>query len=188
MIYSNFQKLQNLVERIEIINPHRETISINEFQSIEKKISYELPNDYKYFCQKLGTGRASGFIDLYCMSEKAIENSYQATSDMVDRIDKSLVSKEKNHEYIKLLQKALIFASFNDDRVILWDLRTYDFKDGSYDIYWCDLYSPDLYEPIKIGRNFTDFICDFCYGQLVCSLIPDFCIDNEQMVVEYLFG
>jgi hypothetical protein len=188
MKQNKLQRLSALIEQIEIINPDRETMYIHEFQKIEEIVGCKLPDDYKYFCQELGSGRASGFIDLYCMSNKAICDSFQVTSEIIDRINSSSMPKEEKDEYTKLLKKALIFASFNDDRVILWDLRIYDSDTDGYDMYWCDIYAPDSCKPVNIGCDFTNFLCDFCYGQLACSMIPGFCAEGEPMSVEYIFG
>jgi hypothetical protein len=203
MMYQQFNKLQSLFERIEIINPDREIMTSDELQIIEESLGKKLPDDYKHFCQKLGTGRASILIDLYCPTEANVNNSHEATREMLEAIDRALLLRNKNNRYVErgdreyievqneyhsLLQNALIFASFNDDRVIFWNLNSYSIEDDCYDIYWLDLYSPDATRPIHIGKSFTDFLCDFCYGQLACSLIPEFCPDGQPIDVEYVFG
>ncbi|WP_309742781.1 hypothetical protein [Chamaesiphon sp. OTE_20_metabat_361] len=87
-----------------------------------------------------------------------------APEDSEDRDDES---------YIELLKSSLIFGNYNSEYVVFWDLRTYNPNDDSYDIYWYSQDVPDGDIPIKIGRDFTDFVCDFCYGQLPCQLIPE---------------
>jgi hypothetical protein len=115
----------------------------------------------------------------------------EVAAAMIDRIGSRVseppLPNRQDAEYIKLLQSALIFASFNSDRVMFWDLRTYDKVDDSYAIYWYDIYEPNFYQPILIGRSFTDFLIDFCYGQAACKLIPDFCLEGEPIEVEYVF-
>jgi SMI1-KNR4 cell-wall len=208
-------KLQSFLERIEVVETEqRERMSLAELQQAEAKTGYRLPADYQYFCQEIGTGRAAGFCDLFCMTALNIQDNIDVTADMIDRINRRLIdlaeyrrlvdqglidqskyqgeyvaffSDRQDAEYIKLLQSALIFASFNSDRVIFWDLRTYDTVDDSYDIYWYDIYTPDCEKPILIGRDFTEFLIEFCYGQAACILIPDFCVEGEPMQVEYVF-
>jgi SMI1-KNR4 cell-wall len=190
---TKLQKLQTFLERIEVVETEqRERMSLAELQLIEAKLGYKLPDDYKYFCQKIGTGRASSFFDLYCMNDINLQDSVEVTAAMIDRI-RSRISEpplpdREDAEYIKLLQSALIFASFNSDRVMFWDLRTYDTVDDSYAIYWYDIYETNYYQPILIGRSFTDFLIDFCYGQAACASIPDFCVEGEPMQVEYVFN
>jgi SMI1 / KNR4 family (SUKH-1) len=188
MNQTKHQKLQALIDRLEIIYPeNRKTISIDHFQKIEKRLGCSLPDDYKYCCQQLGTGCASDFIRLYCINDENIDDLKEIVKDMVRRL--SRVGKKKNClEYIELLNSALIFGCYNSDNAIFWDLRTFNIEYGSCDIYWYDIYSPDASGPILIGRNFTDFLYDFCYGQLPCSLIPGYCVDGEQKRVEYTFA
>ena len=88
--------------------------------------------------------------------------------------------------YIELLKSALIFGFHNGETAFFWDLRTYDPQDDAYDIYYYDIYESQDEQPVKIGRNFTDFICDFGYGQLSCQLMPDI-FDESPRVVEYSF-
>jgi SMI1-KNR4 cell-wall len=194
MTHAKLQKLQSFLERIEVVETApRERMSLAELQQLETTLGYKLPVDYKYFCQEIGTGRASGFIDLYCMTDINIQDSAEVTAAMIDRIS-SRVSEpplpdRQDAEYIKLLQSALIFASFNSDRVMFWDLKTYDTVDDSYDICWYDIYVPDCEKPILIGRDFTEFLIEFCYGQAACSKgIPGFDAEGEPMLVEYVFN
>jgi SMI1-KNR4 cell-wall len=193
MTPTKLQQLQSFLARIEVVETEqRERMSLAELQLAETKLGCKLPADYQYFCQEIGTGRASLFCDLYCMNDINIQDSVEVTAAMIDRI-KSRVSEpplpdRQDAEYIKLLQSALIFASFNSDRVMFWDLRTYDTVDDSYDIYWYDIYEPNFYQPILIGHSFTDFLIDFCYGQAACLSIPDFCVAGEPMQVEYVFN
>ncbi len=200
MNQTKLQKLQTFLARIEVVETEqRERMSLAELQQAESKLGYRLPADYKYFCQEIGTGRASGFFDLHCMTDNNIQDNVEVTADMIDRIERGLIdragdkdpfwSDRQDAEYIKLLQSALIFASFNSDRVMFWDLRTYDTVDDSYDIYWYDIYAPDCEKPILIGRDFTEFLIKFCYGQASCSKgIPGFEVEGEPMLVEYVFN
>jgi hypothetical protein len=198
-----FQELQALVERIEIIEDDAMTIDPNYLVSLEEGLGCKLPEDYKYFYSHFGPGRASSFMDFWSLD---VENNKLWISEMISRFNRDAncfqgleedPDKPSNHgntEYINLLENSFIFAAFNSDRAVFWDLRTYDPEDDSYDIYWDDIYSsdfgmdePEFYRPIYLGRSFSEFLCDFCYGQSVCQLIPGFCDDDEPMEVEYMF-
>jgi SMI1-KNR4 cell-wall len=208
MTPTKLQQLQSFLAQIDVVETgQRERMSLAELQMAEEKLGCKLPADYQYFCQEIGTGRASVFVDLFCMTDLNIQDSVEVTADMIDRINRGLIdrayqadyfqtrniepptywSDRQDAEYIKLLQSALIFAGFNSDRVMFWDLRTYDTVDDSYDIYWYDIYEPNFYQPILIGRSFTNFLINFCYGQVACLSIPDFCVAGEPMTVEYVF-
>ena len=96
--------------------------------------------------------------------------------------------KEMGNEYVEVIKNGLMFGDFNSDRIIFWDLRTYKYEDDSYDIYWYDRYTHGILEkPILIGRSFTDFLRNFCYGHLPCQLIPNFCGNSNTRDVESSF-
>ena len=148
----------------------------------------------------MGSGRLYDFIDIFPVINAEIDESQATAEYMIGKI-KDYTEIRGNYEsqeglewwnnrdnngYIKLLESALIFGGYNGDAIIFWDLRTYNIDDDSYDIYWYDLDMPQDLDPIKIGRNFTDFICDFCYGQLPCHFFPDI-YDESPREVEYTF-
>jgi hypothetical protein len=194
---NKIEQLQSLISRLSILTfSSRKTMSEKDFIGIENRLGYSLPKDYKYFCETIGESLLDKFIDLYCLDDGVVEQSNEEIQEMIERINYGVECRRNNHEpdpypdrndteYIELLNSALIFAEFNGDRVIFWDLRTYEFTDDSYDIYWYSFDCPDAETPIKIGRSFTDFICNFCYGQLACELIPDFCGSEGTREVSY---
>lgn len=92
---------------------------------------------------------------------------------------------QNNLEYVEILKSMLVFASFNE-HIFFWDLRSYHKDDNSYDIYWHNVDEIESDGLIKICREFTDFICDFCYGQLACQLKPNFC-DESPREISYTF-
>jgi SMI1-KNR4 cell-wall len=187
---TKLEKLQFLIERLEIINPDmRETSSADQFLDIEKKINYKLPDDYKYFSQKLGSGFASQLgVNITCLDKRNINDILEVPKDMIKTIEEHRKKlRKQDAKHIELLNSALVFGGFNGDRAVLWDLRSFNTKDDSYDIYWYSKQMPDADEPIFIGRDFTNFLYNFCYGQLPCSLIPGFCVD-EPLIVEYTFA
>jgi len=62
--------------------------------------------------------------------------------------------------------------------MLVWDLRTYQPEDSSYDIYWALWDCPDseiFEEDFKfVGRSFFEFIRDYCYGPRMVELYdPD---------------
>jgi hypothetical protein len=193
MSTNKIKKLKTLIEKIEIINLDlRENTSLETFLSLEIRLGYKLPDDYKYFCQELGTG-GNCLFEIYSISDRNLESLQNIGREMIRLIieNRELDGRELNSEYlqyIELLESALIFGGHNGEDVFLWYLRTYKSEDDSYDIYWYSNISPDGDKPILIGRNFTDFMYKFFYGQLPCSLIPDFCVNNEPIDVRFSYA
>ncbi len=203
MIQNKIKKLKALIERLSMLDSGlRETMSREDFIVVEDRLGYKLSDDYKYFCSQLGRSLLDNFINVYCLNNEFIDQSNEVIVEMIEKINYGLKIKERDKEngsedpypgrddgnYIELLKSSLVFAEFNGDRAIFWDLRTYKLDDDSYDIYWYSIDCPDAEQPIKIGRSFTDFICDFCYGQLACELILDFCSPEDSREVSYICG
>jgi hypothetical protein len=190
MSQNKIDRMQAFIERLSVVdsNEPRETMSLDDFLPIEKHLGYKLPDEYKYFCQEIGRSLLDYFIHIYCINDEFINQSHEVCEYMIERIDYGLDVRKKHErsgssdpyfyrqddKYIELLKSALILAEFNGDRAIFWDLRTYQTDDDSYDIYWCSINCPDAEVPILIGRDFNDFIQNFCYGKLAYELIPDF--------------
>ncbi len=214
------RKIQELVEQIQDISiEDRESSSVIEISRIEDEIGCKIPDDYKYFSQRLGTGCAANFVNLYCINYKYLHGSSSLMMNLAELVGELLKTienndignnsvseqpppewteseivkcltdwKEMGNEHIEIIKNGLMFGDFNSDRVIFWDLRTYRHEDDSYDIYWYDRYTHSVLEkPILIGRSFTDFLSNFCYGQLPCQLIPNFCGNSNTRKVESSF-
>lgn len=190
MNQNQLEKLKALIEKLELTNLDlRESTSLETFLSIEVILKCRIPEAYKYFCQNLGTG-GNYLFEIYSISNHNLENLQNIAKEMIRLIieNRELDAHNLNSEYseyIKLLESSLIFGGSNGENIFLWDLRTYKSEDDSYDIYWYSNISPDGDRPILIGRDFTDFICEFFYGQLPCSLISDFCINNEPIDIRF---
>ena len=71
MILPRIIKIQEFIEQIQDINiDEQETSSVVEISQVEDEIGYKIPDDFKYFSQRLGTGCISNFVNLYCMNYK----------------------------------------------------------------------------------------------------------------------
>jgi SMI1 / KNR4 family (SUKH-1) len=194
----NKLKFDSLIERLLLDYRGTQVMSAERFKELEERLSIKIPQDYQYFCQVFGSGRLGAFIDVYCLVDNLISEGEFLTQYTIDNINQYRAIRINNPEeqefykdrdeasYIELLKSALIFGFYNSEIAFFWDLRTYDSKDDAYDLYYYDMYQSQDEKPVKIGRNFTDFICDFGYGQLACQLMPDI-FDESPRVVEYSF-
>ena len=200
--YTN-EKIDKLVSRLVIYNRHNQIMSADDFELVEQRLCVQIPQDYKYFCRILGSGRLADFIDIYCIVDSFILANRDMAETMIERINywrqereltlssvtyKEYYGNRDDNNYIKLINSSLIFGIYNGESAILWDLRTYNFHDNSYDIYWYNIHNPHDEMPVKIGRNFTDFVCNFCYGQIPCQLIPDVFTESPREVSYSFLG
>jgi SMI1-KNR4 cell-wall len=183
------QRWDNLLKLLSIDKSWSEVAPPNHFASLEQKLGTKFPEDYQYFCQVLGSGSPDNYLRLYCLDEDIILEGRYTAEYMIERINYQIEERSSKtllelkaegypldrdfDSYIELLKSALIFGDCNSECVMFWDLRTYSSSDDSYDIYWHSQDAPEYDIPIKIGRDFTDFVCDFLYGQLPCQLIPE---------------
>jgi SMI1 / KNR4 family (SUKH-1) len=197
------EKLDKLVSMLSIHNRYNQVMSADDFELVEQRLSIQIPQDYKYFCKTLGSGRLAEFVDIYCMTDSLILANHNIAETLIESINywkqerKSTLSDieyrkyygdRDDDSYIKLVNSSLVFGIYNGECAVFWDLRTYNSDDNSYDIYWYDINAPHDEIPIKIGRIFTEFICDFCYGQIPCQLIPDVFPESSREIIYSFLG
>ncbi len=82
MSQDRIQKLKSFLETISVTDDNLQTMSAEEFIPIERKLGYKLPDDYKYFCQKLGSGEIADFVDFFCINNDALSDSNDAIEEM----------------------------------------------------------------------------------------------------------
>jgi hypothetical protein len=81
-----------------------------------------------------------------------------------------------------LLKGAFVFGEDGGTWIALFDIITYSESDYSCDIYW--LKNPDFDGEIyRVGRNFFEFVCDFCRGAKSYEILPiSICPDPSCLV------
>ena len=177
-------KWQALFEEVEIIDRKlgAEIWNVDEIYTFEKNTGIKLPADYKEFCQVFGTGQFGNYVNIYCpninVSEiylNAIKLDIQAIKD---NINSYLFTKKHKKGDVKfdlieeLINSSFVFGDNVVSDVFFWDLRTFRDSDKSYDIYMAnsDCCDGDIY---KIGRDFYDFIYNFCLGMKCFEILPE---------------
>lgn len=175
------EKWQKLIERLEITTDEggAEVLDAESLESFENKYNIKLPNDYKEFCQILGTGVLAEQVRICCLTEQYVSNERWFLNDAISKLQKHLEndpSKDPNRDltFINLLKFALPFGDLCDgDLLLVWDLRTYSRSDDSYDIFCVDCVTPECDDPVFLGRIFFDFVQDFCYTARPSEIFPD---------------
>ncbi|MEM9539470.1 MAG: SMI1/KNR4 family protein [Cyanobacteria bacterium P01_E01_bin.42] len=141
-----------------------------------------LPQEYRNFLRVFGAGRFGDFIEIYRPSSHTYHRVSEITLEWAREYIKEYPSKDVvwDRELDDLLSHAFIFGGDDRTNYVLWDLRSYQSSDDSYDIFWLDGvdfiddgidYSNDVV--YKIGRDFYEFICNFCCGLESYRILPD---------------
>jgi hypothetical protein len=145
MSEDKIQKLESFLESISIIGTDLQTMSAEEFVPIEQQLGCKLPDDYKYFCQKLGSGSIGDLVDFLCINDDALSDNNDIIEEMTKQARYGLEQikihdgedssrYQNNLEYLELLKSMFVLGSFNE-HIFFWDLRSYQEDDDSYDIY-----------------------------------------------------
>ena len=80
------------------------------------------------------------------------------------------LSELEHSDYENLLASAFILGGSSRAEYIIWDLRTYQSEDDSYDIFLLRIDEPSMH---LIGRDFFQFIRDFCLGTEALRRLPE---------------
>ncbi len=168
-------KWQSLFNQLEIIqSPYGlELWSLDQLNQFETEYNIVFPKGYKEFCQIFGTGCFGDFISIFCpnidFSNICLEAIKNDIIEFPDPEHERMMSRES---LLNLLDSSFVFGREPSAISIFWDFRTYNQSDESYDIYWAnsDSFNGDIY---KIGRDFYEFVTEFCLGRLSYKILPE---------------
>lgn len=175
---------QNLFAQVEIVEPNAEdygisqtdfqndVMSIEECNFFEREMGINLPDPYKEFCQVFGSGCfGREFIAIQCPSDFWLNSSNPSKLDCIRHsIEHSSQTAANNKELIKLINSAFVFGGY-DYFTVFWDVRTYKHEDNSCDIYWAldECFQGEIF---RVGRDFSEFIQEFCLGNALLESLP----------------
>lgn len=166
------KKWQNLYKQLEIFNLEKKSNLEIDIIKFEAQTKIKLPPEYKNFLLVFGTGRFGNYIGLTIPN---IEESKEFMGYYLEKLDyESQFWPEDESSKIKKLRdifnSALLFGNTPFKQDLVWDLRTYNKTDKSYDIYLVMFDCPSAF---KVGRNFYEFVCDFCLGLKSHEILPE---------------
>ncbi|MBE9139812.1 SMI1/KNR4 family protein [Nodosilinea sp. LEGE 07088] len=171
----DFHALVSHLEIIDIDSPDK--VTLRELAQFEDEHNFQLPSDYKTFCQTLGSGRFGNHMRVYCpkpeFSSRMIQNM-KASLEM-DRAENR--EPENFRFFMKLLPACFVFANNPNNQDIVWDLNTYQETDDGYDIYLISHEPPD--EIFFLGRSFLGFVKNFCVGDVGYQNLPAYLHPSE---------
>lgn len=170
-----WEALLNQIE-IEVLPPQGitvypdtlQTLTLEQIQAIEVQADIILPTGYKQFCQIFGNGCFNlGPYSVAIECPLPVYNGEPKTRDLL--IDWTAIDVLKDQyvdyygtgspELVNLFDNSFIFG-LAPSTTCVFDLRTYG-EDEEYDIYAIEIFNST---PYKVGRNFFEFIRDFCVG------------------------
>lgn len=151
--------------------PH-EVCTEKELLDFETKTGIILPPDYKECCQVFGSVAFGEYLEIRCPNLAYSQFWIEALKSSIDsavrfrEIDIRDVSKIEN-----ILDSAFAFGGSDTLLVLFWDLRTYSETDKNYDIYLAR--GEDFDGVYLVGRDFTQFVLDFCLGTKSHEILPE---------------
>jgi hypothetical protein len=151
----------------------RSAIELAEFENQE---GIMLPEDYKSFCNFLGSGAFTKELGSHCNLRircPDIEYSNEMLASLKISLNYEVESGViSNPEEIEiLLNSAFMFADNSKAHAFLWDLRTYDKSDKNHEIYLVSMRDSPL-KLYSVCRDFFDFTSGFGLGIKSYSSLP----------------
>jgi len=158
------QKWIDLFNSLEhIIDDEIEVLTEQEFLEVESALGVLFPLEYRKFCQVFGSCVLGEWIRIECPNLETY--SYNAGLYTYNRDLSKLMLYP---HYDRLLGSCYVFGSNTSSLDILFDMQSYSEIDKSCDIYWTD--APDCI--VKIGRDFYEFVSEFCLGDRCIGMEP----------------
>jgi hypothetical protein len=175
---------QSLLGQLEIIESSAEeygisqadfqydVMSIEECNFIERMIDVAFPESYKEFCQVFGSGCfGNDFMAIQCPNNFYLNSLNPSKLNCIRHSGGSSSHTIFGHqELMNLIDSAFVFGGY-DYFTVFWDIRTYKHEDDSYDIYWAldECFQGEIF---KVGRDFSEFIREFCLGNGLLEFLP----------------
>jgi hypothetical protein len=166
------QQWQALFGELEIVQQNPQILNEEELSRFEAENNILLPTGYKEFCQTFGTGSFGNFIRIFCPDQDLVEYSNLSLEAIREEIESFPSGRpDRDSSFQSLLANSFVFGDDFGANIAVWDLRTYSVLDEGYDIYWIDIDASDE-ELYRVGRNFFEFVNNFCLGQDALDLLP----------------
>jgi hypothetical protein len=166
------QQWQDFLSQLEIIDSVCETCSPADLLRFELYHNIILPQEYKEYCQILGTGLLGYGMHIYALTPGLLEYSETTLASLIENLELFPSDDIARDQRLKnLFQSSFVFADDSGAHIALWDLKTYRDADKSYDIYWVDVDLVD--DDDRIGRSFFEFVSDFCLGKSSYEFLPE---------------
>lgn len=160
MTSCDLEKWITLLTQIEVIG-EPSPLSAEQLLYFELRAGVTLPSGYKEFCQVFGDGVfGRNMFSIECPKTEDVKGQLISHAEIIAACKFAKSASEYPLE-IKILLDSAYLIGFGEGYVLfVLDLRTYSESDQSYDIYAFD----DNGHFYKVGRDFFEFVRDFCMG------------------------
>lgn len=159
------------------------TLTEDQLQKFESQADLILPQGYREFCQIFGSGQFGwdGFfidspdideIEKQLGSDRCI---FEACKGNLEAYKGNYYSSQSN-EIDELLDNAYLFGGGSGLIAFVFDLRTYNEQDLSYDIYGINCDSDFV---CYLGRDFFEFVRDICMGDRAKQEFPELLLGSS---------
>lgn len=149
----------------------------SQLKDFESQTGLILPQGYREFCQVFGAGGfglGGFFIDHPDIDE--IEAQLGSNQCILEACKGTLEAYKGNYyssrsnQIDELLDNAYLFGGGSGLVAFVFDLRTYNEQDSSYDIYGINCDSDFV---CYLGRDFFEFVRDICIGERAQAEVPE---------------
>lgn len=174
------------LNELEKIMPALESVSEpRRWNDVESSLAIELPNDYKRFIDKYGTGWIGDF--LLVLDPSSVTERYNLVRSSVDILGNYQSSKESFPQYYSHTifngKNGIFPCGITDNAdVIYWEYENGEQKN-------IVVYNARGGDYFSIESTLTDFIYGVLAKTIVCDRFPeDFPPDNIEFVIDEFFG
>jgi hypothetical protein len=142
-----------------------QTISILDQEDIvafESVFGKKMPVEYRNFLKVFGTGTFGvDGVSIHDFQLSDIEGQLRANAGILENhVSDYKRAMKWSNEFQDLIDNCYLFGFGEVDISFVFDLRTWDEKDQSYDIYGVEHANSFCY--YRVGRDFFDFIQECC--------------------------
>jgi hypothetical protein len=143
------------------------TLTLEQLNEFERKSEIILPEGYKEYYQIFGSGMFGK--NQFRITSLRIEDIEGQLSEGLHSLELSKEAYEYPQGVVDIFENSYLFGCGSAYTSFVFDLRTFDKSDNSYDIYGL---GDNINYVYFLGRDFFDFIKDICLGKRANKEFP----------------
>lgn len=168
MTIQKFSDWKLLLSELEVVlecSTGLSTLNEQQLERFELQTQLILPQEYKEFCQIIGTGRfGRNMFYIECPDPENYQEQLESNEIILDACKSGFSWSD---DIRKLLDSSYLFGGGDSHLLFVFDLRTYIEENYSYKIYGISCITGFCH---YFGRSFFEFINFFCIGDKAFSI------------------